>query len=189
MTGIPFLIVFIVAIIVMILLISKFKLHPFLSIIIISLALGIIGGIPLIDSVTADGEKISGIASVIGQGFSGTFTSIGIVIIFGALIGSLLEKTGAALKLSDMVVKAVGQKRPALAIELMGWVVSIPVFCDSGFVILDPIRKALAKRTNTSSVTMSVALSLGLYTSHVFIPPTPGPIAAANTLGVGDSLL
>lgn len=189
MTGIPFLIVFVVAIIVMILLISKFKLHPFLSIILVSLALGIIGGIPLIDSVAADGEKISGIATVIGQGFSGTFTSIGIVIIFGALIGTLLEKTGAALKLSDMVVKAVGHKRPALAIELMGWVVSIPVFCDSGFVILNPIRKALAKRTNTSSVTMSVALSLGLYTSHVFIPPTPGPIAAANTLGVGDSLL
>lgn len=189
MTGIPFLIVFLVAIIVMILLISKFKLHPFLSIIGISMALGIIGGIPLVDLVNAEGDKISGIATVIGQGFSGTFTSIGIVIILGALIGSLLEKTGAALKLSDLVVKAVGQKKPALAIELMGWVVSIPVFCDSGFVILDPIRKALAKRTHASSVTMSVALSLGLYTSHVFIPPTPGPIAAANTLGVGDSLL
>ena len=73
--------------------------------------------------------------------------------------------------------------------ELMGWVVSIPVFCDSGFVILDPIRKALVRRTGTSSVAMTVALSAGLYISHVFIPPTPGPIAAANTLGIGDSLL
>ena len=71
----------------------------------------------------------------------------------------------------------------------MGWVVSIPVFCDSGFVILNPIRKALVKRTAVSSVAMTVALSAGLYISHVFIPPTPGPIAAANTLGIGENLL
>lgn len=87
------------------------------------------------------------------------------------------------------MIKVVGKKRPELAIELMGWVVSIPVFCDSGFVILNPIRKALVKRTAVSSVAMTVALSAGLYISHVFIPPTPGPIAAANTLGVGDNLL
>ena len=189
MTGIPFVIVFVVAIIVMIVLISKVRLHPFLAIIAVSLVLGIIGGIPLVDSTTAAGDKVSGIATVIGQGFSGTFTSIGIVIIFGALIGTLLEKTGGALKLSDMVVNLVGKKRPELAIELMGWVVSIPVFCDSGFVILNPIRKALVKRTGASSVTMTVCMSLGLYASHVFIPPTPGPIAAANTLGIGNEIL
>ena len=125
----------------------------------------------------------------IGAGFSGTFTSIGIVIILGALIGSILEATGAAFKLADLVIKLVGKKRPELAILLMGWVVSIPVFCDSGFVILNPIRKALVKRTMTSSVAMTVALSAGLYISHVFIPPTPGPIAAANTLGIGNNLL
>lgn len=189
MTGIPFVIVFVIAIIVMIVLISKVRLHPFLAIIAVSLTLGIIGGIPLIDTTKANGDKISGIATVIGQGFSSTFTSIGIVIIFGALIGTLLEKTGGALKLSDMVVGLVGQKKPELAIELMGWVVSIPVFCDSGFVILNPIRKALVKRTGASSVAMTVCLSLGLYASHVFIPPTPGPIAAANTLGVGNEVL
>lgn len=105
------------------------------------------------------------------------------------MIGSFLEATGAALKLADMVVKLVGPKHPELAIELMGWVVSIPVFCDSGFVVLNPIRKALVKRTGTSSVAMTVALSAGLYASHVFIPPTPGPIAAANTLGIGNNLL
>lgn len=71
----------------------------------------------------------------------------------------------------------------------MGWIVSIPVFCDSGFVILNPIRKSLVQRTGKSSVGMAVALSLGLYISHCFIPPTPGPIAAANALGIGDSLL
>ena len=178
MQGISLIIAFIICIIIMIFAISKLKIHPFLSIMGVSLLLSFLAGIP-----------IKTIPSIIGTGFSGTFTSIGIVIILGALIGTILEKTGGALKLSDMVIKVVGKKKPELAMLIMGWIVSIPVFCDSGFVILNPIRKALAKRTLTSSVAMSVALSAGLYTSHVFIPPTPGPIAAANTLGVGDHLL
>lgn len=178
MTGIWLIIAFVVAIVAMILLISKLKVHPFLAIMFISLVLALLAGIPMTD-----------IPGVIGAGFSGTFSSIGIVIILGAFIGTILEKTGAALKLADMVIKVVGEKNPGLAVELMGWVVSIPVFCDSGFVILNPIRKALVKRTGKSSVAMTVCLSCGLYISHVFIPPTPGPIAAANTLGVGENLL
>lgn len=189
MTGFPLIIAFIIAIIVMIVAISKFKIHPFLSIMGVSLILGLIAGIPLVDRVAEDGTKISGLASVIGAGFSGTFTSIGIVIILGALIGTILEETGAALKLADMVIHLVGKNHPELAMELMGWVVSIPVFCDSGFVILNPIRKALVNRTGVSSVAMSVSLAVGLYISHVFIPPTPGPIAAASTLGIGNNLL
>ena len=178
MSGIALIIAFVLAIVVMIVAISKFKVHPFLAIMCVSLILAILAGIPLTQ-----------IPSEIGSGFSGTFTSIGIVIILGALIGTILEKTGAALKLADMVIKLVGSKNPELAVELMGWVVSIPVFCDSGFVILNPIRKALVKRTGHSSVAMTVAMSAGLYISHVFIPPTPGPIAAANTLGIGNNLL
>lgn len=187
--GFPLIIVFVLAIIVMIVMISKFKIHPFISIMLISLLLGIIAGIPIVDKTLDDGTKISGLANVIGAGFSGTFSSIGIVIILGALIGSILEETGAALKLADMVIRLVGEKNPVLAMELMGWVVSIPVFCDSGFVILNPIRKAIVQRTKESSVAMTVGLASGLYISHVFIPPTPGPIAAASTLGIGDNLL
>ncbi len=178
MSGIELIIAFILAIALMILLISKCKVHPFLSIMGVSLILALISDIPLGD-----------IPAAIGAGFSGTFSSIGIVIILGALIGNILDKTGAALKLADMVIKLVGERNPELAIELMGFVVSIPVFCDSGFVILNPIRKSLVRRTGTSSVAMTVALSAGLYISHVFIPPTPGPIAAAQTLDVGENLL
>lgn len=188
MTGLALIFVFVLAIVVMIVAISKFKIHPFVAIMAVSLLFGLVAGIPIVDKVV-DGKKITGIAGVIGAGFSGTFSSIGIVIIFGALIGSILEVTGAALKLADIVIKIVGKKQPVLAMELMGWIVSIPVFCDSGFVILNPIRKALVKRTGVSSVAMTVGLSAGLYISHVFIPPTPGPIAAASTLGVGDNLL
>lgn len=189
MTGLPLILVFVLAIVVMIIAISKFKIHPFIAIMCISLILGLIAGIPLVDKTLEDGTKVSGLANVIGAGFSGTFSSIGIVIILGALIGTILEKTGAALKLADMVIKLVGKNNPVLAMELMGWVVSIPVFCDSGFVILNPIRKALVNRTAASSVAMTVGLSSGLYISHVFIPPTPGPIAAASTLGIGNNLL
>ena len=178
MNGLPFLIVFVVSIVVMLLMISKWKIHPFLSIMLVALFLAILAELPLRD-----------IPKVIGDGFASTFTSIGIVIILGALIGAILEKTGAALTLADLVIRLVGERRPGLAMELMGWVVSIPVFCDSGFVILDPIRKALVRRTGASSVTLTVCLACGLYVAHVFIPPTPGPIAAAQTLGIGDNLL
>lgn len=178
MTGVPLILAFVVAVVLMILAISKLKIHPFLSIMGISLLLALVSDIALTD-----------IPGVIGAGFSGTFTSIGIVIILGAVVGVLLEVTGAALKMSDCVVKLVGKKNPELAMLIMGWVVSIPVFCDSGFVVLNPIRKSLVKRTGKSSVACTVALSMGLYIAHCFIPPTPGPIAAANTMGVGDHLL
>ena len=178
MSGIALIVCFVIAIILMIVMISKFKVHPFLALMSISLVLAVVAGIDL-----------SKIPAMIGVGFSGTFKSIGIVIIFGTIIGTVLEKTGAALKLADMVVKLVGQRRPELAMLIMGWVVGIPVFCDSGFVVLNSIREARYKKISASPVAMSVALSGGLYSSHVFIPPTPGPIAAAGTLGLGGNLL
>ena len=178
MTGIPLLITFFLAVVLMIVAISKFKVHPFLSLMGTSLLLAIVVGLPL--------AKIPGI---IGGGFSGIFSSIGIVIILGALIGLVIERTGGAIRLADVVIRCVGEKHPQLAIMLMGWIVSIPVFCDSGFVILNPIRKALCQKLKGSSpVGMAVALSGGLYISHVFIPPTPGPIAAAGFLGLADNL-
>ena len=178
MTGVSLIIAFVVAIVAMILLISKCRVHPFLAILSVSLVLALLAGIPL--------RQIPG---VIGSGFAGTFTSIGIVIILGAFIGAVLEKTGAAFKLADLVIRLVGHKHPELAMELMGWVVSVPVFCDSGFVILNPIRKALVRQTGASSVAMTMCLSCGLYIAHVFIPPTPGPLAAAQSLGLEDNLM
>lgn len=121
------LVIFIAAIILMILAMSKWKIHPFIAIMLTSLFLGLLAGIPLVD-YTDGNTKIPGLVTVIGQGFSSIFTSIGIVIILGALIGAILEETGSALKLADMIIRLVGKHRPVLAMELMGWVVSIPVF-------------------------------------------------------------
>ncbi|MBA4505323.1 GntP family permease [Corynebacterium sanguinis] len=178
MTGLALMGAFVLAIIFLILMISKWKIHPFLSLLFVSLVFGLIGGIPLAE-----------ITDVIGEGFAATFKSFGLVVIFGTLIGFILEKTGAAFQLADAIVRVIGKKHPVLAIQLMGWVVCIPVFSDSGFVILNPVRKALAQRTGASPATMAIALSAGLFTSHVFIPPTPGPLASAANLGLGENLL
>ncbi len=177
LTGIWLLVGLVVAIVVMILMISKLKVHPFISMMAVSIVLAVFA------------LPIETVAGTINEGFGNTMKGIGIVIILGALIGFIVEKTGAAIKIADVVVKFVGKKHPELAMMLMGWIVSIPVFCDSGFVILNPIRKSLRQLTKKSSVAMTLALSLGLYASHVFIPPTPGPIAAAASVGLADNLL
>ncbi|MBR2297685.1 MAG: GntP family permease [Bacteroidales bacterium] len=177
-SGTKLVIIFIIAIVLMIYSISKWKVHPFLAIMGISLILAIAVGIPL-----------DTIPNTIGKGFSSIFASIGIVIILGTIIGLILEKTGAAITLADAIIRVIGTRFPQLAIMLIGWIVSIPVFCDSGFIIVNPIRKWLSRKSNFSSVSLTVALSAGLYLSHVFIPPTPGPIAAAGMLGLENHLL
>ena len=171
-------IVFTLAIVLLIVSISKWGVHPFLAIMGIALALAIAIGIPL-----------DTIPTTIGKGFSSIFASIGIVIILGTIIGLILEKTGAAIRLADAIVRIIGEKHPQLAIMLIGWLISVPVFCDSGFVIVNPIRKWLARKTNFPSVTLTVALAAGLYVAHVFVPPTPGPIATAGLVGLESNLL
>jgi len=187
MTGLPLILFFVFCIILMIVAMSKWHLHPFVAIMLVSLVFGLVAGIPIVDKTVGDAVR-KGIMSEISTGFASIFAGIGLVIILGALIGALLEETGAALKLADVVVRLVGKKHPVVAMSLMGWIVSIAVFCDSGFIVLTPIRKALVKRTGASSVAMTVALSAGLYLSHVFIPPTPGPLASANTLGLSEDI-
>ena len=177
LTGIGLLIGLLIGIAAMIYLIAKLKVHAFIAIMLVSIILALLS-IPIGD-----------VANTIRDGFGGTLRYIGLVIILGALIGIIVEKTGAALTIADSVVKLVGKKRPELAMLIMGWIVSIPVFCDSGFIILDPIRKSIGKVTKKSSVSLAIALSLGLYAAHVFVPPTPGPIAAAASVGLADNLL
>lgn len=179
MSGIWLIVALVIAIVLVIFMIAKLKIHAFLSLMSVSLLLAIVVGIPLVK-----------IPTIIGEGFSSIFKNIGIVIILGALIGAILEKTGAALKLADMVVGAIGEKRPNTAMMIIGWVVGIPVFCDSGYVVLNPIRKALAQKIAAANpIGMAVALSGGLFISHNLVPPTPGPIAAAGALGVAEHLL
>lgn len=157
---------------------SKLKLHPFIVLLLTAYGLAF-----------ASGLKIGEIGGIITGGFGSTLTYIGIVIITGTIIGTILEKSGAAIKMAEVVLKVVGEKRPTIAMSIIGYIVSIPVFCDSGFVILSSLNKTLAKKTKTSLVAMSVALATGLYATHTLVPPTPGPIAAAANLQLDNLLL
>ncbi len=189
LSGPVLVIVFILSIIALIALIAKWKIHPFLALLSVSCVFALVSGIPL-QNIEENGQVLRpGLVTTISSGFASTFQGIGLVIIFGALIGSILEHSGAAITISECVVKWIGPKHPELAMLIMGWIVSVPVFCDSGYVILNPIRRALARRTQHKAAALAVCLSAGLYAAHVFIPPTPGPIAAADTLGVGQNLL
>lgn len=170
--------IFVIAILIMVVAIARWKIHPFLAIIATALLLAVVLGVPL-----------KSIPDVIGKGFSSIFTGIGLVIIFGTIIGTVLEKTDAALSMARAVERVVGRRFPRLAMMLIGWIVSIPVFCDSGFVLVSPIGKSLARRTALPQASLMLALGAGLFASHVFIPPTPGPVAAAGMMGLDDSLL
>ena len=178
MTTMSTLLIFTVAIILMVVAIARFKVHPFLAILGTAILLAALLGVPFAD-----------IPDVIGKGFGGVFSGIALVIIFGTLIGSVLERTGGAVALARAVERVVGKRHPRLAMMLIGWIVSIPVFCDSGFVLVSPIGKSLARRSGTSPVPLMLALAAGLFASHVFIPPTPGPVAAAGMVGLENNLL
>lgn len=165
------LIYLVLAVAVIIVLTGKYKVNAFLVLIGVAFAYGFAIGLPTLDVVKH-----------IKNGFGGTLTKIGIVIVAGTIMGTILERTGAALAMTEAILRVVGKKRAPLAMNIAGYVVSIPVFCDSGYVILNPLNKALAKETGTSMAVMAVALSTGLYATHVMVPPTPGPLAAAAAL-------
>jgi len=132
---------------------------------------------------------LSKIAKSINDGFGGTLGYIGIVIVAGTIIGTFLEFSGGAYTLADKILKLIGQKRVPLAMAIIGYFVSIPVFADSGFVILASLNKALSKRAKISLASSAIALSLGLTVTHCLVPPTPGPIAAAGILGADLGLV
>ncbi|MFC1760274.1 GntP family permease [Candidatus Neomarinimicrobiota bacterium] len=169
--------IFILAVAFIIISTSIIKLHPFLSLLIASFGIGLAVKMPL-----------DQIVQTINQGFGQIMIYIGLVIVLGTIIGTILDKSGGALKIADVILKMFGKKRPAFAMSLIGAIVSIPVFCDSGFVILSSLNKAISKRSNISLTTLTIALSSGLYATHTLVPPTPGPIAAAGNIGASDFL-
>ncbi|MBE2898323.1 GntP family permease [Pasteurellaceae bacterium 20609_3] len=173
MSGLGLVILLGLAIVFIVVSTAKFKLHPFVALLIAAYGIALGSGITLDDTV-----------KTITSGFGGILAYIGIVIVLGTIIGTILEKTGAAIAMADFILRKVGRQRPALAMTIIGYIVSIPVFCDSGFVILSALKKSLAKQTGKSAVTLTVALATGLYATHTLVPPTPGPIAAAGNLHV-----
>ncbi|MGO1250995.1 GntP family permease [Psychrobacter sp.] len=156
---------------------AKLKWHPFLVLILSAFLVALFYQVPL-----------NTVSKTISDGFGGILGYIGLVIVFGTIIGLILERTGAAIVMAESVIKVLGPRFPTLTMSIVGSVVSIPVFCDSGYIILNSLKESLAERLQVSSVAMSIALATGLYATHTFVPPTPGPIAAAGNLGLESNL-
>lgn len=148
------------------------KWHPFLSLILVALGFGVFSG-----KLT-----LTEVVDAVNNGFGSTIGYIGIVILAGSIIGKFLEMSGGALKLASGALKIVGKKNIPLAMSIVGYIVSIPVYCDSAFIVLSPLAKALSRKLKVSLAMLAIALSLGLYVTHSLIPPTPGPVAAAGIL-------
>ena len=165
--------VFIIGMAVLLILCVKVKANAFISLLATALVMGLLSGMSGADTVAA-----------ITGGFSGTVKSIGIVIIFGIMLGNYLDAAKGTNRMALDAVRLVGQKRAGLAMAITGYLVSIPVFSDAAFVILTPLVKAIHKKTRIPLAILAVSLSAGLLSTHVFVPPTPGPLAAAGLLGI-----
>ena len=186
LSGERMLIGLVIGIAVLIFLVLKTKIQAFLALIISTVVVGVIGGMPLTNiTIEVDGvEKTFGIVNSITSGFGGTLGSIGIIIGFGVMMGQIFEVTGAAKRMAHTFLKLFGKKREEEALALTGFLVSIPIFCDSGFVVLAPIAKAISKATKKSVIGLGTALAAGLVITHSLVPPTPGPLGVCGIFGV-----
>ncbi len=151
--------------------IIKFDIHPFLALFVGAILYGLLSGM--------DGELI---LKSISEGFGGVLGSIGLLILLGVLIGTFLEKTGGAFVIAQKILALIGEKSVMLAMMVTGYILSIPVFGDSAFIMMNPINKSLSFKGKLPYASTTVALTLGISASHSLVPPTPGPIAAAGIL-------
>lgn len=172
-----------IGIVVMVILVSKTKVHTFIALMIAAIITGVIGGMPLVD-IKTDETTVTGLVTAIKDGFGNTLKSTGIIIGLGVMMGGILEKSGAAEKMAYSFIKAVGKKKEEWALAITGWFIAIPVFADSAIVIFAPLCKAISKVTGKSVIGLALAMAAGLQLTHCLVPPTPGPTTAASMLGV-----
>jgi len=171
-----------IGIVVMMVLIICTRLHPFPAMIVSAIFIAILSGNALLVGTGNEGGNLLSVAvSTVTGGFGSTMTSIGIVIGFGTIMGIFMEKSGAAKRMALTILKLVGVKNADVVLGLTGFVVSIPVFCDSGFVILSSLAKEFSRLTKKSMVWLGGILGMGLYITHFMVPPTPGPLAVIST--------
>jgi GntP family gluconate:H+ symporter len=166
------------AIVAIVFTIVKLRLHPFLALLLTAIAFGLLAGMP--------GDEV---IKAITQGFGNTLGAVGPLIVVGVMIGALLEASGGAFALAEKVLQWIGEKRVTWGMALVGFVTSIPVFGDSTFIILQSLNRALTERAGLSLAVTAIALAAGLTASHCLVPPTPGPIAAAELVGADLGLV
>lgn len=162
-----------IGIALLLVLVIKTKIQAFPALVLSALTIGLLSGLSAADAIGA-----------VTQGFGNTMTSIGIVIGLGCIMGKFMEKSGAAKRMALTILKLVGIKKADIVLGLTGFLVSIPVFCDSGFVILSSLAKEFSRLTKKSMLLIGGMLGMGLYITHFLVPPTPGPLAVASTFGI-----
>jgi GntP family gluconate:H+ symporter len=168
-----------ISIIGIVFLTSKVKLKAFIALFIVSVFLALL---------TIPPQKI---VLTIKEGFGGTMASIGFLIIFGAIIGITLDKTGAILSIANWILSKTGQHRSPVALGITGFITGLPIFCDSGFIIMSGLAKSFSKRSRIQMSFFATILATSLYSVHCLIPPHPGATAAAAVMqtGMGNLIL
>ncbi|WP_394255818.1 GntP family permease [Pseudoclavibacter helvolus] len=162
------------AIAVLVVLVLRTKVHALLALIVAASIAGLSAGMAPADAIAS-----------ITSGFGSTLATIGLVVGFGVMMGRLLEVSGAAEKLAISFLRWLGSKKEEWALAGAGYIISIPIFVDSAFVILQPLVKSLSRTANRSFLTLGIALAGGMVLTHHAVPPTPGPLGAAGIFGVG----
>lgn len=155
-----------------VLLTAKYKVPAFFALLLSGLLVGLGVHLPFIE-----------IISTLKDGFGNILKSLGLIVILGTTLGVILEYTGSTAVMAGYILTKTGEKHAAWAMSITGFLVGLPIFCDSGFIVLSGLNKNLAKRTGTPITVMSVSLATGLYAVHCLIPPHPGSSAAAGVVG------
>ncbi|OQP67032.1 gluconate transporter [Niastella vici] len=158
---------------IIVLLTAFFRMHAFFALLIACFVVGL--GVQM---------PVATIISVTKQGFGNIMQSLGFIIVLGTTLGVVLEHTGSTKVMATWILKRIGEKQAPLAMSITGFIVGLPIFCDSGYIVLSGLNKSLCRRTGISIIIMSVSLATGLYSVHCLIPPHPGAAAAAGTIGV-----
>ncbi len=167
------LIVLLIGISLIVVLTARLRLHPFFALLIASFVVGLGVQIPILEVVTT-----------MKDGFGNILKSLGFIILLGTALGVILERNGSTGVMANYILAKIGKRYPALAMSVTGFIVGLPIFCDSGFIVLSGLNSMLAKRTGTPLVVMAVSMATGLYSVHCLIPPHPGAAAAAGIIGV-----
>ena len=169
----------IISIIGIIVLTSTLKLKAFIALFIVSVFLAF---------TTLPPDKI---VTALKEGFGNTMASIGFLIIFGAIIGIILDRTGATLSIANYILSKTGNGRSAEALGITGFITGLPIFCDSGFIILSGLGRSFSARTGLAMPFLATVLATSLYSVHCLIPPHPGALAAASVIevNVGNLIL
>jgi GntP family gluconate:H+ symporter len=169
----PVLISLIAGILLIVLLTARYRVHAFFALLISCFVVGLGVQLPVTEIITA-----------MKDGFGNIMKSIGLIIVFGTVLGVILEHTGSTRVMADYILRKTGEHRAPLAMNLTGLLVGLPIFCDSGYVVLSGLNKSLASRTGIPMAIMAVSLATGLYSIHCLVPPHPGAAAAAGIMGV-----